>query len=418
MARAHSRGVVHRDLKPQNVLVTPENRDALPEVRIVDFGIAKAPVELFSVAAATSVTKYWTELGTVMGSPPYMAPEQRGAAQMATGQADVFALGVMLLGATLAIDLESLEQRSQALSLPEDLETALELRGPLPQGWETLLRAMLQDSPGSRPTMSEVVLQLQRLSRTDAEFAQAVEAWVRQRRVPRAQRLLKLAQAAEAIPYLTDDEREFLQQAPLQRVRALHRSLGTTLAMGGGLAVCTAAAGYWLTSKMGANEEQAGALRSADERSLSQSAAMDQKGAAVQGQALASLAQAERQSAQLSQRLAAAQKEQKLQAQQLAARQRESEQLHSKLSACEVRQRDTQRDVVTLNEKLTDQEQLLARCDQESERLLVCRQETAVKSRELAETTQRLHTCTKSLRGLGAPPVEKLQLGMSTPESE
>src|SRR5690606_20710901 len=176
MSAAHAQGIVHRDLKPQNVLVCCEHSGQLAEVRIVDFGIAKAPVELFSVTCASSVTRYWTELGTVMGSPPCMAPEQCGAAQGATGKADVFALGVMLFGSVLGVDIEALEQRSVQLTLPDDLETALELRGPLPEAWERLLRAMLERDPEARPDMAEVSLRLQRLARADAAFAVAVEA--------------------------------------------------------------------------------------------------------------------------------------------------------------------------------------------------------------------------------------------------
>ena len=74
---AHARGVVHRDVKPSNALVTPSGH-----VLLADFGIAQA-IESQGKAGATS------------GTPAYMAPEQRKG-QPVDGRADIYALGVML----------------------------------------------------------------------------------------------------------------------------------------------------------------------------------------------------------------------------------------------------------------------------------------------------------------------------------
>src|SRR5512139_1236343 len=75
---AHENHVVHRDIKPANIMITP-NRD----VKIMDFGIAQIP------------TGSRTQLGTVLGSPKYMAPEQV-VGQPTDGRTDIFALGVVL----------------------------------------------------------------------------------------------------------------------------------------------------------------------------------------------------------------------------------------------------------------------------------------------------------------------------------
>ncbi|HWR77425.1 MAG TPA: protein kinase, partial [Thiobacillus sp.] len=75
---AHENHVVHRDIKPANIMITP-NRD----VKIMDFGIAQIP------------TGSRTQLGTVLGSPKYMAPEQV-AGLPTDGKTDIFALGVVL----------------------------------------------------------------------------------------------------------------------------------------------------------------------------------------------------------------------------------------------------------------------------------------------------------------------------------
>ncbi len=93
LVAAHESGVVHRDLKPENVMLVARGA-GLPAVKIFDFGIAKIDVGRVTSEKGSTLQPI-TRVGTVFGTPDYMAPEQ-AMGQPVDGRADLYALGVML----------------------------------------------------------------------------------------------------------------------------------------------------------------------------------------------------------------------------------------------------------------------------------------------------------------------------------
>jgi serine/threonine protein kinase len=144
LAYAHDQGIVHRDVKPGNVLLGQDGR-----VLLADFGIAQL---------VDGATRH-TAMGQAIGSPAYLAPEQVGGGDL-SGAADVYSLGLLLLEALTG---ERAFRGTATEIVYARLQAAPDVPPGLGQGWVDLLTAMTALEPAARPTAGQVADSLSRL---------------------------------------------------------------------------------------------------------------------------------------------------------------------------------------------------------------------------------------------------------------
>jgi serine/threonine protein kinase len=178
MAYSHSRGVIHRDLKPDNVFI--QEHDGRKQAKVLDFAISKLDDDSDE------------ERGTVVGTPLYMSPEAVRGDDVGTAT-DVYSLGVLLfelLTGRRPFDASTVEDLMR-----QKLDNApVEIPKTVSKPHAILLNRMLSGDPRLRPAMAEVAHQLD-----DAKERKAIAVAHRFRRADRSSPGIPLAVGSGAV---------------------------------------------------------------------------------------------------------------------------------------------------------------------------------------------------------------------------
>jgi len=153
LAAAHARGIIHRDVKPSNVMLTPEP----PGLKLLDFGIAKLYDRPRGPDQRTE-----TGTGSILGTPAYMAPEQVEGTKELTAAVDVYAVGLVLF--VLLAGRHPFDEKTpwgiayshMCVDAP-DLRT---LSPAIPAALSAIVGECLRKEPEGRPTAADLAKRL------------------------------------------------------------------------------------------------------------------------------------------------------------------------------------------------------------------------------------------------------------------
>src|SRR5436190_12586645 len=217
VAAAHAHGVIHRDLKPDNIFLCMDADGSIQNCKVLDFGVSKLTV------ADAATTGDITLSGNVVGTPEYMAPEQVRAGKHADHRVDIYSLGVVFYE-MLAGRPPFVGEHFSGLMLDimqRDPPPLASLRSDVPRRLASVIhRALARELDRRYPDMASYILAVEAVGRDELKLAMGT---------PPEGLITQIA-----MPRLTPDG-----QFPAPRDR---RGAGVAIAIGLGLA----AGGIWL----------------------------------------------------------------------------------------------------------------------------------------------------------------------------
>jgi serine/threonine protein kinase len=215
LAEAHAKGIVHRDIKPDNIIVSG-NR-----VKVLDFGIAKQVGIVGASAADTPTASFMTQQGMILGTIHYMSPEQ-ALGKTVDGRSDIFSLGVVLYEMATGrrpFAGETITETMTQIIRDEPTEPLVVNPGITPAMNEIIQRS-LRKNPGERFSATELVAAL------DAYLVRASTAPYTSANTPAANAVTEVATSAAPTLITSSQARTVMEPAAVQPPPRPRRSNG------------------------------------------------------------------------------------------------------------------------------------------------------------------------------------------------